>query len=867
MAMRYIYIITILLFSQVTFAWTELGGNIRGLVTNAKSGEIVRGATIQLISFKGETTPIKAFSQDAGEFIFSNISPGLYNLECTAFGCKTTRIIGIQVREDQTKLAYFKMVRGPAADVVEIYTYAALEAKQKAATATGSTSNESIENAPATIYVVTSEDIEYAGYMGLQELLLDIPEFEIQERFTPEDYNTVSSRGIQGNEKLLILIDGVRYNTMTSTKMAILENFNIRYADRVEVIIGPSSALYGADAYMGVVNIITKKGADAKGFNLTGSYGLYNTTSNAFQFGIGNEKMSFSMSGGIYYTDGANLNEQYSDDFKWYNENYLNTGEILNSPFDTTGSTRQIELKPFDISRFSYFFNAKFKYKKLTIGIFHNQEQHSSASGAQAKYSPYWKESRYGTSLSEVNINLFYQPKKSKKWSLNSLLNVSFMALPLNSKFVNTSSNYVDAFKMGTDMGARLTETFNYTFNKTHKFAAGLTFQHSMTLPKSSNLPRQQSHFFLPFTPVSTVDEDIYYSGTDYTDVDGNSLKIYQDLYYLRRIVMAVFAEYRINIKDKLLITLGGRYDQILDYSEYERTAVKSLRPYSTISPRIGLVYKPIDNLNIKLFAGRGFLQPAPQRKYDHFGRFFPVTNANGDYTHVEGDFWRIPNEDLTPESVNSVELSSRYTKGDFSIAANGYLNIIDGAIAFETRFDNQSFKGIPVRAAAQAVNREDLVFTYGGTLRADYRIILGAKEQVKLKLNASYSYADGQIEGLEHLPFTSTHTIKAGVLFRLYNFSLNNSIIYRSESYNNGSFDSNGSFSQAGNPAFIVWNAFAKYKIIKAKKIQLDIFVKVNNVLNSKYYHTTDNSPIALGASPQDPIRFVGGLSIGFGG
>lgn len=866
MAMKHLYlIITFLFFYQISFAWTDLGGNIRGLVTNSESGQIIRGATIQLVSFKGESIAVKAFSQDAGEYIFANVAPGLYNLECSAFGFKTTRIIGVQVREDQTKLAYFKMSRGPAAEITEVYTYAALEAKQKALTATGSASSESIEDAPATIYVVTSEDIEYAGYMGLNELLLDIPEIEIQERFTPEDYNTISSRGIQGNEKLLILVDGVRYNSMTSTKMAILENFNIRHVDRVEVVIGPASALYGADAYMGVVNIITKKGSDARGFNLTGSYGLYNTTSNAFQFGIGNDKLSFSMSGGAYYTEGANLNDDYYDDFRWYNQNYLNNGQILISPFDQTGSSQQLPLKPFDLSRFSYFVDAKFKYKKLTIGVFYNHEQHNSSVGAQAQYSPYWKESRFGTSLSGININQFYQPKNSNKWSLNSLLSANFMVLPINSKFVNTFSNYENAYKMGTDMGVRLTETFKYTFNKTHKLAVGITLQHSTALPKTSDITTKQDRFFLPHDPIDTEENDIYYPGTNHTDLNGNSLKVYQDLYYLRRIIAAAFAEYHVNINDKVLITVGMRFDQIFDFSEY--SAENTLRPYNSFSPRVGIVFKPVDNYNFKLFVGRGFLQPPPQRKYDHFGAFFPVANANGDYTHIEGGFWRIPNPDLLPEELNTIELSNKYTKGDFSIAANGYLNVIGNAITFKTNFNNPTFKGISLAGTEQAVNRSELEFTYGATFRVDYRILLGAKEQVKLKMHASYTYTDGALTELPYLPFSAMHTIKAGLLFRLYDFSLYNTIIYRSASYNNGFTDVDNNFIQTGNPAFAVWNAFAKYKIFKSKKIALDVFVKVNNVLNSKYYHTTDNSVIGLGASPQDPIRFVGGLTIGFGG
>lgn len=865
MAMKYTSILIILLFSQISFAWTDLGGNIRGLVTNSESGQVIRGATIQLVSFKEQKTVVTAFSKDAGEYIFTDVPPGLYNLECTAFGFKTTRIVGVQVREDKTKLAYFKMVRGSSIEINEVYTYAALEAQQKATTQTGTTTNQSVEDASAIIYVVTSEDIEYAGYIGLQELLLDIPEIEIQERFTSEEYNTISARGIQGNEKLLILVDGVRYNSMMNTKIAILENFNIRHVDRVEVVLGPASAVYGADAYMGVINIITKKGADAKGFKLTGSYGLYNTTSNAFQFGLGNDKLSFSMSGGVYHSDGVNLNEEYPDDFRWYNQNYLGAGQILSSPFDPVGNTQALPIKPFNLNRFSYFFDAKFRYKKLTIGIFHNNEQHNSSVGTQARYSPYWKDAVFGTSLSGININQFYQPKNSKKWSLNTLLSSNFTVVPTNSKFVNTFSNYDNAYKLGSDIGVRLTETFKYKFNKMHNIAVGITLQHSTALPKTSDIQNQPGTFSWPYNPVNTTEGDIYYPGTNHVDVNGNSLKIYQDFYYLRRIIAAAFAEYQINIKDKLLLTLGLRFDQVFDVSQYDPQA--TMRTYNSTNPRVGVVYKPLDNFTFKLFIGRGFLQPSPQRKYDHFGAFFPVANANGEYTHIEGGFWRIPNPELRPETVNTIELSNKYTKGDFSIASNGYLNIIQDAIKFENKFDNQTFKGIPLQGSEQSVNSDENVASFGVTARVDYRVIFGAKEQIKLKMHASYTYADGYWAGLDHIPFTAKHTVKAGLLFRFYNFSLNNSIIYRSETYNNGFFDADNNFSQLGNPAFVIWNAFAQYKILSSKRIKLDVFIKVNNVLNSRYYHTTDNSIIRLGASPQDPIRFVGGLTFGFGG
>ena len=126
--------------------------------------------------------------------------------------------------------------------------------------------------------------------MSLDEVLTDIPEVEVQRRHSAREFNSFSARGIAGNSRLLILIDGHRFNSMVSSKYTIAENYNIRYAKRIEVILGPASALYGADAFMGVVNIITKTGNEAKGVALTSSYGVYNTTHNAFQLGIGNEK-------------------------------------------------------------------------------------------------------------------------------------------------------------------------------------------------------------------------------------------------------------------------------------------------------------------------------------------------------------------------------------------------------------------------------------------------------------------------------------------------------------------------------------------------------------------------------------------------
>src|SRR5690606_8107123 len=116
------------------------------------------------------------------------------------------------------------------------------------------------------------------GYSSIADVLEDLPEIEIHDKSDPEIYNNITVRGMAGNERLLILMDGVRQSSGASTAHAINQNFPIQYVERIEVLIGPVSSIYGADAFNGVVNIITKKGNQIQGGAVKSSYGMYNTT-------------------------------------------------------------------------------------------------------------------------------------------------------------------------------------------------------------------------------------------------------------------------------------------------------------------------------------------------------------------------------------------------------------------------------------------------------------------------------------------------------------------------------------------------------------------------------------------------------------
>ena len=259
-------------------------------------------------------------------------------------------------------------------------------------------------------------------------------------------------------------------------------------------------------------------------------------------------------------------------------------------------------------------------------------------------------------------------------------------------------------------------------------------------------------------------------------------------------------------------------------------------------------------------------MQPPPELKYDQFGSFRPVYDAAGNPDYVIGDVWRVPNPNLQPEFVQSLELSSSYSKGDFSVSANGYINFLDSLTTFVSNTENATFEGIVVESAQYASNSSTTAYVYGGTIRADYRLVGGKEEQLSIKLNASYSYTDGSLLGYEQLPYNVRHTARGGILAKFEGFSWYNSLSYRSRTYNAGIVNNEGTFVQASSDPFFLWNSFVRYRFLQKKKLTLAAFIKVTNVLNSRYYNVTENTAIGWGRSPQDPVRFVVGFSINFG-
>ncbi|MBU2569168.1 MAG: TonB-dependent receptor [Gammaproteobacteria bacterium] len=145
-----------------------------------------------------------------------------------------------------------------------------------------------VTQAPSSVSIVTSEDIKKFGYRNLGDIV-----GSMRGMYTSNDriYQRIGIRGFNRsgdyNTRVLVLIDGHRSNDNLVDFSAIGSEFMVDVDDisRVELVRGPASSLYGSNAFLGILNIITKRGRDLEGPSVTGVFGSQETYKGKFTYG------------------------------------------------------------------------------------------------------------------------------------------------------------------------------------------------------------------------------------------------------------------------------------------------------------------------------------------------------------------------------------------------------------------------------------------------------------------------------------------------------------------------------------------------------------------------------------------------------
>lgn len=157
--------------------------------------------------------------------------------------------------------------RAAPAEVVEQLGRLSLEELANVQVTSVARTPEPLGEAPASIYVISREDIRRSGAQSLPEVLRLAPNLEVAQ-INSASY-TVTARGFNSPEsanKLLVLIDGRSvYSPLASTVFWESLDLDLADVDRIEVVSGPGGTLWGANAVNGVINVVTRSAAETQG--------------------------------------------------------------------------------------------------------------------------------------------------------------------------------------------------------------------------------------------------------------------------------------------------------------------------------------------------------------------------------------------------------------------------------------------------------------------------------------------------------------------------------------------------------------------------------------------------------------------------
>lgn len=569
------------------------------------------------------------------------------------------------------------------------------------------------DSAPATVLVVTREQIRRRNYRSLLDLLKDLPDFKVDQRADPEWYHDWSVRGVNGHDKFVLLMDGVKISPPTNELLPIMENYPIHFAKQVEIVYGPASALYGADAVSGVVNIITRA-PDGRG-EAAGTLGDNGLRMGQFLYGVnvGNVgKLRFG--GQWFYDDQPDLSKDYPD-YQNFQAQRDNAFPTIFGPMSATSPYNLDQAQPNKTSAIW----ASLQLQDFTFSIFHNKSKLSSSSAYSADNAIYNEDVFIGQRLTVGSAKYFMQ---MPNWAFESTVSASTYDLDPYSNFRNAFTGMDRGYKFQESDGFHLEQQITWTGIPSLSVVGGVSFDSLHSIPWSTDLT----------SPVDT-------SGPIKGKINGTPFDA--DFFPVKYTNQAAYLQGQWQITGNFTATLGARYDNNSRYGK-------------SFNPRAGAVINLKEKGTLKFLYGQAFLAPSPFLAYAHFGSFF-----FGRYPWEPGTvaerwisfFWRLPNPDLKPIESKSYEVSYRVALGSFSVHAIAYHTKLDNLHALTINgpevarlYPGNIYKGNEVLDIEIRTNRGQQKNT-GGTLKLDYLKLLGGDR--KLTAYCTYSTVDGKRE------------------------------------------------------------------------------------------------------------------------
>jgi len=547
---------------------------------------------------------------------------------------------------------------------------------------TASGIEESLTDAPAAMVVIEAIDFKKRGYTSLVDVLADLPGFDsvisggtTHLTFYQRGYRTpVSSR-------TLFMVNGVVENHLWSQNAVVSRQYPISNITRVEVLYGPASVRYGPNAFLGVINIITK---DASEFienqhEITARAELGSWLSKGVEISANGRFSDFrySLSARTFISDEEDLSKRWG-----FLNNDLYQSESIWGPIRTLSSHGE-KLDHYADPTDDRGILADVTYKNWKLGLIHWKVDEGygaryAADRGQANGS--WKKNANQYYLEHQNkINKQLQIKSFALYRDNRIWGSWAEAEPDPRENMNDYSLISFTQWNTTSDAIEFKQDAEYQLNDQWKVLTGWRYKKN-DVTKAYDIPGYWQGAYSSTTPVSDLGPYGLGAAIFHSSDDAYTFSAYP--------LSDVPANNRQKFNDKG-IYLGGIYDAFPWIFNFGLRFDDNSLWGNSLNPRLATIYKLANKKTvIKLIYGEAFQEPSAEQLYG-------------------GWSGRKSNLALSPETAKNTELilmhQDKFWLHELSVYAASYKNVIresainDGArniwgIEYRGRFESPNF-------------------------------------------------------------------------------------------------------------------------------------------------------------------------------
>ena len=413
---------------------------------------------------------------------------------------------------------------------------------------------QKVTEAPASVSIITAEDIKRYGYTTLAAAIRSVRGFYVNDNRVSSE---LGARGFarpgDNNTRVLLLVDGHRVSDNIYNSALIGTGFpiDVDLIERIEIIRGPSSSLYGTNAFFGVINVITKRGADLGGFEVSMQRATFDTYEGRVSFGKQfNSGLDLIVSASLADTKGpAKLY------FKEFDNPATNNGVAENS----------------DGGNLSKFF-ASISWREFSLqGVYSKrQKQIPTAAFGIVFNDP-------GSNVDETRGYLDFKYNKALNQNVELIGRLYYDDYYLNSNNVRLFPTAAGDIRVnsrfisqGVWWGAEATVTAS--ISDRYKLTAGTEFRNNLAQD-------DKAYFEEPF---------IQFFDDHHSSHEG-----------------AAYGEGQFRLSQRVLLNGGVRYDYSPVFG-------------GTTNPRFALVYNPLQKTTVKVLYGQAFRAPNIYESFVH---------------------------------------------------------------------------------------------------------------------------------------------------------------------------------------------------------------------------------------------------------